>query len=148
MSSAFTRKPRSTRRTSACRRSSRRRSSSSSTPNSISRESKMTLKLYAHPLSSYCHKALIALYENGVDFQQVLVGDPTRTNPKDWEEFKAMWPIGKFPVLKDEGRDWFVPEATIIIEYVEQHYPGKARLIPTDPDLARRVRMQDRFFDN
>ena len=108
----------------------------------------MTLKFYAHPLSSYCHKALIALYENGVDFQQVLVGDPTRTNPRDWEEFKAMWPIGKFPVLKDESRDWFVPEATIIIEYVEQHYPGKARLIPADPDLARRVRMQDRFFDN
>ncbi|HEY4126394.1 MAG TPA: glutathione S-transferase family protein [Rhizomicrobium sp.] len=109
----------------------------------------MTLKLYAHPLSSYCHKALIAFYENNTPFELMLVGDPTKTDPKVWEEFKALWPIGKFPVLKDEGRnDWFVPEATIIIEYLAQHYPGKTKLIPDDPDLARRVRMMDRFFDN
>jgi glutathione S-transferase len=108
----------------------------------------MALKFYAHPLSSYCHKALIALYENDTPFEFVLVGDPTRTDPKVWEEFKAMWPIGKFPVLKDEARDWFVPEATIIIEYLAQHYPGKVKLIPGDPDLARQVRMRDRFFDN
>ena len=108
----------------------------------------MTLKLYAHPLSSYCHKALIALYENNTPFEQVLVGDPTRTDPKDWADFKQMWPIGKFPVLTDESRDWFVPEATIIIEYLEQHFPGKTKLIPADPDLARQVRFRDRFFDN
>ena len=28
----------------------------------------MSLMLYFHPLSSYCHKALIALYENGTPF--------------------------------------------------------------------------------
>jgi glutathione S-transferase len=28
----------------------------------------MALKLYAHPFSSYCQKALIALYENDVAF--------------------------------------------------------------------------------
>ncbi|HWA31748.1 MAG TPA: glutathione S-transferase family protein [Rhizomicrobium sp.] len=108
----------------------------------------MTLKLYAHPLSSYCHKALIAFYENDTPFELMLVGDPTKTDPKVWEEFKTLWPIGKFPVLKDTVRDWFVPEATIIIEYLAQHYPGKAKLVPADPDLARRVRMADRFFDN
>ena len=109
----------------------------------------MTLKLYAHPLSSYCHKALIAFYENNTPFEFMMVGDPTKTDPKVWEEFKTLWPIGKFPVLKDTGRDdWFVPEATIIIEYLAQHYPGKVKLIPEDPDLDRRVRMMDRFFDN
>lgn len=108
----------------------------------------MTLKLYAHPLSSYCHKALIALYENNTPFEFMMVGDPTKTDPKVWEEFKAMWPIGKFPVLKDETRDWLIPEATIIIEYLAQHYPGKVKLVPDDPDLARQVRMRDRFFDN
>ena len=50
-------------------------------------------------------------------------------------------------MLRDESRDWFVPEATIIIEYLAQHYPGKAKLIPGDADLARQVRMRDRFFD-
>ena len=29
----------------------------------------MTLKLYAHPFSSYCQKALIALYENATPFE-------------------------------------------------------------------------------
>lgn len=107
----------------------------------------MTLKLYAHPLSSYCHKAIIAFYENDIPFELKLVGDPTQTDPKIWDEFTAMWPIAKFPVLKDQSRDWFIPEATIIIEYLAQHYPGRVKLIPDDADLARRVRMRDRFFD-
>jgi glutathione S-transferase len=29
----------------------------------------MPLKLYYHPLSSYCHKVLIALYENATPFR-------------------------------------------------------------------------------
>ena len=29
----------------------------------------MTLKLYAHPFSSYCQKVLIALYENDTPFE-------------------------------------------------------------------------------
>ncbi len=107
----------------------------------------MTLKLYAHPLSSYCHKAIIAFYENDIPFELKLVGDPTQTDPKIWDEFTAMWPIAKFPVLKDQSRDWFIPEATIIIEYLAQHYPGRVKLIPDDADLARQVRMRDRFFD-
>ena len=39
--------------------------------------------------------------------------------------FKKIWPIGKFPVLRDEARDRTVPESSIIIEYLAQHYPGK-----------------------
>ena len=33
----------------------------------------MSLTLYLHPLSSYCHKVLIALYENGTPFTPHLV---------------------------------------------------------------------------
>jgi glutathione S-transferase len=29
----------------------------------------MPLKLYFHPLSSFCQKVLIALYENGTPFE-------------------------------------------------------------------------------
>jgi glutathione S-transferase len=29
----------------------------------------MTLKLHMHPLSSYCHKVLIAFYENDIPFE-------------------------------------------------------------------------------
>jgi glutathione S-transferase len=107
----------------------------------------MTLKLYAHPLSSYCHKVIIAFYENGTPFELKLVGDPAQTDPAVAAEFKKLWPIGKFPVLKDVKRDWFVPESTLIIEYLTQHYPGETKFIPADPDLARQVRMRDRFLD-
>jgi glutathione S-transferase len=104
----------------------------------------VTLKLYYHPLSSFCQKTLIALYENDTPFEAKLVdfGDAASR-----QEFLDLWPIGRFPVLMDEGRDQFVPESSIIIEYLDQHYPGKTRFIPADPDVARQMRMRDRFFD-
>jgi glutathione S-transferase len=104
----------------------------------------MSLKLYYHPLSSFCWKALIALYENDTKFEPVLVD---LSNAADREAFYKLWPIGKFPVLRDEARDWMVPESSIIIEYLAQHYPGRTKLVPADTDLARQVRMRDRFFD-
>jgi glutathione S-transferase len=105
----------------------------------------MTLKLHFHPLSSFCWKALIALYENDTPFEPVMVdfGDAASRSA-----FLALWPIGKMPVLSDGARDWMVPESSIIIEYLAQHYPGASPLVPADADRARRVRMMDRFFDN
>jgi glutathione S-transferase len=104
----------------------------------------MSLKLYFHPLSSYSHKALIALYENETPFEPLIL---ERANETRGQEFKALWPIGKFPVLRDEARGETVPESSIIIEYLQQHYPGRTRFIPSDPDRARRVRFKDRFYD-
>ena len=62
-------------------------------------------------------------------------------------EFKKIWPIGKFPVLRDEARDRTMPESTTIIEYLDLHYPGRIRLVPADAELARQTRLTDRFFD-
>jgi glutathione S-transferase len=104
----------------------------------------MTLKLYFHPFSSFCQKVLIALYENGTPFERELVN---LTDPASAAAFKKMWPLGKFPVLRDESRDEMVPESSIIIEYLAERYPGKAELVPKDRDLARKVRFSDRFFD-
>ena len=104
----------------------------------------MSLTLHFHPLSSFCHKALIALYENDTPFTSKLVDlqdDAERT------AFRALWPIGKFPVLQDAARDRMVPESSVIVEYLDRHYPGKTRFIPEDPDLARQTRMRDRFLD-
>jgi glutathione S-transferase len=104
----------------------------------------MSLTLYFHPLSSFCHKALIALYENDTPFTPRLVD---LRDEADRAAFKAVWPIGKFPVLRDDARDRTVPESTIIIEYLNDHYPGRTRLVPADADLARQTRLADRFFD-
>jgi glutathione S-transferase len=104
----------------------------------------MSLTLYLHPLSSFCHKALIALYENDTPFEPHLVDLSNETSRAD---FKKVWPIGKFPVLVDKAKDRTIPEASIIIEYLAQHYPGKTRLVPADADLARQTRLRDRFYD-
>jgi glutathione S-transferase len=104
----------------------------------------MTLRLYYHPLSSFCQKALIALYETGTAFTPQLVD---LRDEKDRGAFLKLWPIGKFPVMKDEAHDRLVPESSIIIEYLAQHYPGKSTLMPTDGDAARQTRLRDRFFD-
>ncbi len=61
--------------------------------------------------------------------------------------FKKLWPIAKMPVLRDDARDRTIPESSIIIEYLAQHYPGRTALIPTDSDLALRTRLGDRFYD-
>ena len=104
----------------------------------------MTLKLYFHPLASYCWKALIALYENGTPFEPHIVdlGDETSR-----AAFLRLSPIGKMPVLRDDARGVTAPEATIVIEYLALHYPGPVRLVPVDPDLAWRTRLRDRFYD-
>ena len=96
----------------------------------------MSLTLHFHPLSSFCHKVLIALYENSTPFTPKLV------NLQDESEraaFRALWPVGKFPVLHDESRDRMVPESSIIIEYLDRHYPGATRFVPEDREQSRVV---------
>jgi glutathione S-transferase len=105
----------------------------------------MSLKLYFHPLASFCHKALIAFYENGIPFEPVVVDLADETSSA---AFRAVWPMAKMPVLRDDARDRTVPESTIIIEYLEAYYPGTTRFLPVDPDSAWQTRMWDRFYDH
>jgi glutathione S-transferase len=104
----------------------------------------MALTLYFHPFSSYCQKALIALYENATPFTPKVInlGDAASA-----ATLKEVWPIGKFPVLRDDTRGETVPESSVIVEYLARHYPGPVKLIPADPDTAFKVRRRDRFLD-
>lgn len=103
----------------------------------------MLPKLYAHPFSSYCQKVLIALYENDTAFEWRLLEAP---DSPAIQEFEALWPLKRFPVLVDAGRT--VMEASIIIEHLDLHHPGPVRLVPQHAQTALEVRMLDRFFDN
>ncbi|MES2030237.1 MAG: glutathione S-transferase family protein [Pseudomonadota bacterium] len=103
----------------------------------------MSLTLHYHPLSSYCWKALIALYENDTPFT------PHMVNLGEEAERAALlklWPIGKFPVLQDDARGAIVPESSIVIEYLDRHFPDRTRFIP-DGDLGLQTRLRDRFYD-
>ena len=99
------------------------------------------LTLYMHPLASYCWKVLLALYEAETPCQTVQIDGV----PKDDTTYAELWPIAKMPLL--QSGSIIVPETTIIIDYLQTHYPGSAKLIPEDADAAREVRLWDRFFD-
>jgi len=102
------------------------------------------LELYLHPLASYCWKVLIALYENATPFTPRVID---LADPAQRAELAALWSFAKFPVLRDRARGAVVPESSIIVEYLAVHHPGPVALVPADPDLAREVRLRDRFFD-
>jgi glutathione S-transferase len=104
----------------------------------------MSLTLFMHPLASFCHKVLIALYERQIEFKAEIVDFG---NEGSAAQFLEIWPVGKIPVLRDEKRNRTVPETTIIIEYLDQHYGSGARLLPPEAQQALDARLWDRFFD-
>lgn len=108
------------------------------------RNLQVSLTLFFHPLASFCHKVLIALYENGTPFTPRLVD---LGSPDSSAEMLARWPVGKMPVLHDGARDRTIPETSIIIEYLQQHYPGPVALLPGDAEACLQARLWDRFFD-
>ncbi|MGH6847642.1 MAG: glutathione S-transferase family protein [Methylocella sp.] len=101
----------------------------------------MSLMLYAHPFSSYCQKVLMALWENDIAFTYRHLEEPGAA-----EERASLWPLGRFPVLTDDGK--MVAESSIIIEHLDLYHPGPIRLLPDQPEAALEVRFMDRFFDN
>jgi glutathione S-transferase len=102
------------------------------------------MKLHYSPLSTYSQKAMIALHEKGVAYEPALVN---LMSPEGRAAYEAIYPIGKVPLLVlDDGH--MIPESTIIIEYLEGHYPNQGtKLIPEGIDAARQVRFVDRVCD-
>jgi glutathione S-transferase len=101
------------------------------------------MKLYYHPLSTYSQKVLIALYEKSVDFSSEIVDlmdDAAR------EAYRKIYPLGKIPLLVEDDGHW-VPESSIIVEYLDTHFSNAPKLIPDDRDLSRQVRFKDRMYD-
>jgi glutathione S-transferase len=103
----------------------------------------MALTFYGHPLSSYCQKVLVALYEHGIPFEWKLLSQET---PQNGAEFAGLWPLLHMPVLTDGDR--VLRESTIIIEYLDLKFAKGSRLIPQDASRALDVRFFDRVFDN
>jgi glutathione S-transferase len=101
----------------------------------------LSLTLYAHPFAAYCWKVLIALYENATPFAYRVIEDAA-----GWGELEALWPIKKFPLLRD-GETTIV-ESSVIVEYLMLHHPGNAPMIPASANAALQVRFMDRFFDH
>lgn len=102
----------------------------------------MALVLHYHPLSSFCQKVLVALYELGTPFEarHLDLGDPVAR-----AAFLEYWPTGKMPLLIDDGQ--VVPETSIIIEHLARRHAGVQTLLPADPQASLQARLWDRLFD-
>lgn len=102
------------------------------------------LELYAHPFSSYCQKVLIALYEREIPFTMRLLDGE---HPQNFSALKQLWPLGKFPVLTEDGGP--VIESSVIIEWLDDdRFGATGKLVPIDREAALMVRFMDRIFDN
>jgi glutathione S-transferase len=103
------------------------------------------LKLYFHPLASFCWKPLIALYESGVAFEPIVVdlGDATSR-----ASFATVWPLAKFPVLRDDARNRTIAESSAIAAYLAAFHPGSGALVPKDADVAIDANMWDSVCDS
>lgn len=102
------------------------------------------MRLYMNPMSTYSQKALIALYEKGLSVTLQVLNLRDRAVR---EAYEAHYPLGRIPMLEtDDGSQ--IPESSIIIEYLEDHYPAHGPcLIPAEREAARQVRLLDRLFD-
>ena len=102
------------------------------------------MQLYMNPMSTYSQKALIALYEKGLPVTLQVLNLRDRAVRQRYE---AHYPLGRIPMLEtDDGQQ--IPESSIIIEYLQDHYPSHDPcLIPTEREAARQVRLLDRLFD-
>ena len=105
----------------------------------------MDLTLYFHPFSNFCQKALVALYETGAPFEPRLID---LGNADDRADLGKLWPLVKFPVLRDAKRGATIPEASLIVAHIDRYYPGREPLIPHDFDTALQVHLIDRVVDN
>ncbi|ASK36617.1 glutathione S-transferase [Alcanivorax sp. N3-2A] len=82
------------------------------------------LKLHGFGASNYVNMVKLALLEKGTEFEFV-VDYPTQE-----EDFLAINPIGKVPVLETEHG--FLSETAMILEYIDRVSDGPA-LFPSEP---------------
>ncbi len=88
-------------------------------------------RLHGFPVSNYTNMVHLALLEKGVPFEYVVA------YPEQSPAFLAKSPRGKVPCL--ETPRGFINEASVILEFLEDHGTGKP-LLPADPFEKARTR--------
>ncbi|MBF0491663.1 MAG: glutathione S-transferase family protein [Deltaproteobacteria bacterium] len=94
------------------------------------------------PMSPYCHRVRIALAEKQLDCQSVGIDLFKKENKT--EQFLRLNPLGKVPVLVDEGL--ILAESLVINQYLEEEYPYPA-LMPEDAQSRALVRLWSAQID-
>jgi glutathione S-transferase len=99
----------------------------------------MALKLHGVSLSPFVRKVQLALAYKQQDYEQINVfpGDES-------EEFAAISPLNKIPVLDDDG--FTVADSSIILRYLERRFPDHA-IYPEDPQDEARACWLEEYSD-
>jgi glutathione S-transferase len=92
------------------------------------------LILYGINLSTFTRKVRLALLEKGIPHRLEVA-------PMGSPKVRALHPLGKIPVIEDEGAA--IPDSSVIIAYLERAYPDRplypARAVP----LARALWLEE-----
>jgi glutathione S-transferase len=81
------------------------------------------------------------MYEKDIEFETHLVA---LMDPEKRAEYREVYPMGKVPLLI-VGEDYFIPESSTIIEYLDGI--AEPKLIFGDAEQRRKIRFKDRMFD-
>lgn len=102
------------------------------------------MELFYYPLSRYSQKVLIAFYEKQINFYPRVID---LHDPIARRKIIQLSDSSNLPVLKCQ-QDKFIPESSIIIEYLDQLNTQGTHLLPEDEELKLQVRLYDRLIDN
>lgn len=94
----------------------------------------MSLTLYSKYQNSAGERVRIALALKGIDYTYISVGSDGGIS---WGDYEIINPQRLMPALKIG--DVVLPQATAILEYLEEVFPNR-NLLPTDPVLRAQVR--------
>ena len=97
------------------------------------------MKLYGATPSPFFRKAHVVLEEKNVSYEIESLGPFPKT-----PELLAMHPLGKIPILEDQGA--FIPDSSVICAYVERLHPSPA-LYPSDPREFARALFIEEYCD-
>jgi microsomal prostaglandin-E synthase 2 len=98
--------------------------------------------LYQFELCPYCHKVRAGLELKGIAYRKVEV------NPMNKKELPKL-PEGaprKVPVLEVDGE--LLWDSTVILAYLDEHFPGSMRFLPEDPAVRHKAEQVENWVDD
>lgn len=96
------------------------------------------IRFYGYFRSSSAYRCRIAFNLKGVDYDFVSVHLRKDGGQQKTPEYRARNPQALVPALEDG--DFTLTQSLAIVEWLDETYPEKARLVPEDKELRARVR--------